>query len=142
MPRNEADVCFLCGQSPCECNKKSPKPRAKPRPKPKPEVTEAAPSPAGKRSAIGAMKARATKQPAQPKPVPPRPKFTPTPEKVDPEIAAVLEDDGMVLAIQYLGDMLAADEKRRLKKVLEKDTSALRAKAWRERRNESVGRSD
>jgi hypothetical protein len=146
MPRNEVDTCFLCGESPCVCNKKkSPKPRTKPRPKKQPEAQEAAPTSAGKRSAVGAMKARAASQPERPKAVQPEPrkhKFTPTPEKLDPEVEEVLQDPQMVLAIQYLGDMLAPDEKRRLKKILTHDTGTLRAKAWRERRNESLGASD
>jgi hypothetical protein len=152
-PKNLVDVCFLCGSAPCECNKtakKSAKKAARPRkdakPKPSPvgadDASQVTPNkpvlPCRVRTGVrDAMKASAS---------PSRVVSIGTEvhaaieEEQASEIDEILADADMVLAIQYLSPLLAADEKLKYRRVLEEDTTKLRAKAWRERRNESMGR--
>jgi hypothetical protein len=76
--------------------------------------------------------ARVASKPAQPK----RAKPVATPEKIDPEIAEILADPQMILAIKYLEPLLNPEEKLKYRRVLEHEsTSSLRAQAWRERRD-------
>jgi hypothetical protein len=123
---DKVETCIFCGDAPCSCNVKAkaePKPRKPraPRKAAAPKTLESAPPPEAKPpvSIQDAMVAAAKRKAPPPK-----------------EVAAVMDDIEVCMAIKAVEGIMHEDEKVKWKAVLDMEiTPQDRAAAWRARRD-------